>query len=154
MKVDFDYLCDIILHVSEVSENMETIASELRKRGITHDRTKFQELEFDAFVSTRDKFKKANYGSPEYQECVDQIKPAIDHHHSNNRHHPDFHPAGIKDMTLVDICEMISDWKAASRRSPSRKFEDTLDYNFKKYGIEGQLAKIITNTLTSMGWIN
>lgn len=65
MNKEFDFLCDTILHVSEVSENMEIIASELRKRGISHDRTKFQSLEFDAFVSTREQFKRANYGTPE-----------------------------------------------------------------------------------------
>ena len=58
-----DFLCDVLLHISEVKENLEVVSSELKKRGLAHDRTKLQELEFDAFVSTREKFKKANYGS-------------------------------------------------------------------------------------------
>lgn len=153
MDMKFDFLNDTILHVSEVQENLEIIASELRKRGFAHDRTKFQELEFDGFVSTREKFKKANYGSPEYQECIELTKPAVDHHYKNNRHHTGFHKEGINDMSLIDIIEMIADWKAAARRSPDKKLEDTLDYAIKKYKIEPQLAKILINTLTTLKWI-
>jgi len=153
MNNEFDFLCDTILHVSEVSENLECFLSELKKRGYAHDRSKFKELEFDAFVSTRDKFKKANYGSKEYKECVDIVKPAVDSHYKKNRHHTGFHKDGINDMTLIDIIEMICDWRAASRRSPDKKFEDTLDYAYNKYGIDKQLQRIINNTFKSMGWL-
>lgn len=154
MENTFDFLCDTILHVSEVQENLEIIASELRKRGFAHDRTKFQAIEFDAFVSTRNQFKKANYGSKEYQECVDAVKPAVDHHYQNNRHHTGYHINGVNDMTLIDVVEMICDWQAAARRSPDKKFEDTLDYAFKKYKIDDQLKGIIINTLKALDWIN
>jgi len=153
MNNEFDFLCDVILHVGEVSEALEEVASELRKRGMAHDRTKFQELEFDAFVSTRDKFKKANYGSKEYQECIDAVKPAVDHHYANNRHHTSFHGGTIDGMNLVDIIEMVCDWKAAVRRSPDKNLEDTLEYSFDKYGIGDQMQKIIVTTLEDLGWI-
>lgn len=154
MKPEFDFLTDTLLHIGEVQENLEVFAGQLRQRGLSHDRTKLQEPEFGAFVSTREKFKKANYGSPEYQECVDTVKPAVDHHYKNNRHHTGFHENGVYDMTLVDIVELVCDWKAAARRSPDKKLEDTLDYAFQKYGICGQLANIITNTLRDLGWIS
>ena len=154
MNATFDFLCDTILHVTEVQENLEVISSDLRRRGFAHDRTKFQEMEFDAFVSTRDKFKKANYGSREYKECTDVIKPAIVHHYENNRHHTGFHKNGINDMNLMDLCEMIADWKAAERRSPDKKLGDTLEYAFRKYEINDQLGKIIINTLKSLNWID
>ena len=153
MDNSLDFLCDVVLHISEVQENLETIASELRKRGFAHDRTKFQALEFDAFVSTRDKFKRANYGSKEYQECVDIVKPAVDHHYQNNRHHTGFHEYGINDMTLIDIIEMICDWQAAARRSPDKELKDTLDYAYKKYEIGEQFGRIIKNTFKELGWI-
>ena len=87
MIVEFEVLTDILQHISEVAENLEDIIHDLRKRGISHDRTKLEELEFDSFVKTRPKFKKVNYGSKEYQEFVEAIKPAIVHHYQNNRHH-------------------------------------------------------------------
>jgi hypothetical protein len=153
MDTQSDYLCDVLLHISEVKEYLEEIISELKKRGEAHDRTKLQEPEFDIFVSTREKFKKVNYGTPEYQECVELAKPAIEHHYKNNRHHTAFHQNGINDMTLVDIVEMIADWMAANRRSPDKELVDTLEYAKNKYGIDEQLFKIINNTLTEMGWI-
>lgn len=154
MNTELDLLCDQLLHVGEVSENLEQIASELRKRGIAHDRTKFQEGEFDAFVSTREKFKKANYGTPEYQECIDTIKPAIDHHYEHNRHHPDHYEEGVITMNLVDILEMLADWKAAARRNPDKRFEDTIMYAMKKAKMDVQLQNIVMLTLIDLGWIN
>ncbi len=153
MNMEHDFLCDTLLHMTEVSENLEALASELRKRGFAHDRTKLQELEFDGFVSTREKFKKANYGTPEYQECIDLTKPAVDHHYENNRHHTGFHKDGINNMNLIDVLEMIADWRAAARRSQDKKLVDTLNYAFKKNKIEPQLAKVITNTLNDMKWL-
>jgi hypothetical protein len=153
MTNELDFLCDAILHVSEVQENLEIVASILKQKGFAHDRTKFHELEFEAFVSTRDRFKKANYGSPEYQALVEEIKPAVDHHYQNNRHHTGFHENGIDDMNLIDIIEMICDWKAAERRSPDKKLKDTLEYAKNKYKIDTQLFKIIENTLNELGWI-
>jgi hypothetical protein len=152
MNNEMEVLTDIIQHISEVQENMELFSSALQRRGTAHDRSKLGAFEFDAFVSTREAFKKANYGSPEYQACVDAIKPAVDHHYANNRHHTGYHPRGINDMTLVDIIEMICDWKAAARRSPDKTFTETLDYAFQKYGINGQLQLILRNTFTAMGW--
>jgi hypothetical protein len=153
MNNEFDFLCETILHISEVKENLETISSDLLKRGHAHDRTKLQEPEFSAFVSTREKFKKANYGSKEYQECCDVIKSVVDHHYANNRHHTGFYKDGVTDMTLMDIMEMIADWKAAERRSPDSTLNDTLELTFKKHAIEGQLQKIITNTLGYLRWL-
>jgi len=153
MNMEFDFLCDTVLHIGEVAENLEEVASELKKRGLAHDRTKLQQLEFDGFVSTREKFKKANYGTPEYKECVELTRPAVNHHYENNRHHTGFHKNGLNDMTLIDIIEMIADWKAAARRSPDKTLKDTLDYAFKKYGFDAQMQTIVNNTLKQLGWI-
>jgi len=153
MDIALDVLCDTILHVSEIQEALEEMSSELRKRGLAHDRTKFQELEFDAFTSTRLRFKKVDYGTPEYKALVDEIKPVVDHHYANNRHHPNYHEHGINSMTLIDIAEMLADWKVAARRSPNNKFKDTLEFAFNKHGISKQLGQIIKNTLKELNWI-
>ena len=153
MNAEFEVLCDTITHIGEVQEAIEIVAGQLHQRGIAHDRTKLQELEFDTFVSTRPKFKKANYGTPEYQECIELAKPGVDHHYANNRHHTGFHKNGIDDMTLIDVIEMICDWKAAARRSPDKNLEDTLEYAFNKYEIGEQLARMILNTLSELKWI-
>ena len=145
--IEFDFLCDTLLHISEVAENLEEYAGELRRRGLAHDRTKLQEPEFSAFIGQRERFKKANYGTPEYEECMRIAKPAVDHHYQHNRHHTAFVANGINDMGLIDILEMVADWRAANRRSPDKELVDTLDYMQKKYGIGEQLMHILRNTL-------
>ena len=50
--------------------------------------------------------------------------------------------------------EMLADWKAAARRSPDKKFEDTLDYAKKKYGISDQLFGIMLNTFQRLVSLN
>ena len=152
MNTEFEVLTDTLMHISEVQENIEKLSGELRKRGIAHDRSKLMAVEFDGFVKSRPKFKKANYGTPEYQECVDMIKPSVEHHYKNNRHHTAYHENGIKGMNLIDVCEMVCDWVAASRRSPDQTLHDSLSYAFKKYEIDGVLQDIIKNTFKDFGW--
>jgi hypothetical protein len=41
----------------------------------------------------------------------------LKHHYSHNRHHPEFFGEdGVDGMTLVDLIEMLADWKAATER--------------------------------------
>ncbi len=151
MKVEFDFLTDTLIHISEVQEELERFRHELKVRGIIHDRSKLQEPEFSIFVSTREQFKKANYGTPEYAAVVKTASVAVDHHYKNNRHHTKYHPDGVYNMNLVDIIEMICDWKAASRRSPTKTFEESLEKCFERYNIVGQLKTVILNTLKDLG---
>ena len=153
MNTELEVLTDTIMHISEVQENLSQMRAILEARGISHDRTKFLAIEFDAFVKARPKFKKANYGSPEYQECVDMIKPSIEHHHANNRHHTAFHKGSFSDMNLFDVLEMLADWKAASRRSPDLSFADSLPKAFEKYSIPEDMQKHIMATLKYLKWI-
>jgi len=153
MKTEIEVLTDTLMHISEVQENLAEMRAILEKRGIAHDRSKLLAVEFDAFVSTRPKFKKANYGSPEYQECVDAIRPSIEHHYANNRHHTGFYDDGFAGMNLFDILEMLADWKAASRRSPDLSFADSLPKAFEKYSIPENMQKHIIATLEYLGWL-
>ncbi len=154
MKVEFDLLTDTLLHMREVDENMQKVIGELQQRASSHDNTKLQETEFDAFLTTREDFKKASYGTPEYQKCIDAIKPAIDHHYKHNRHHTQHTEKGVNGMTLIDLIEMLADWKAAERRAANKQtLEDTFSKACEKYGIKPQLAHILQNTLLSLGWI-
>ncbi|HDK27810.1 MAG TPA: hypothetical protein ENG48_12085 [Candidatus Atribacteria bacterium] len=153
MNIKLETLIDILLHISKVQENLSQVRAILKARGITHDRTKLLAIEFDAFVKARSKFKEANYGSPEYQECVNMIRPSIDHHHANNRHHTAFHKNGFSDMNLFDILEMLADWEAASRRNPDLPFADSLPKAFERYSIPLNVQRHIVATLKYLKWI-
>ena len=152
MQKEIIFLCDILNHVKDVQLYLEEIISELKKRGIIHDKSKFSDPEFSAFVNNVDKFKQVNYGSEEYNKLIEATKMAVDHHHKNNRHHTSYHKNGIMDMNLIDLIELICDWKAASVRSPNLTFHDSLDIAMKKYNIPPDIEKILRNTINHLGW--
>lgn len=152
MQVEFEVLLDVIRHVSEVRENLQEIVGDLERRGIAHDRTKFDDPEFSTFVATRPEFKKANYGTPEYEAVCKAAKVGVDHHYKHNRHHTAHHPNGIRDMNLMDLLEMLADWKAAARRSPDLTFHGSLPRAFKKYKIDKTLQELFINTVDYLGW--
>lgn len=45
---------------------------------------------------------------------VEQVKRAITHHVTSNRHHPEFY-ADPNDMSDVDLIEMVCDWTAMAQ---------------------------------------
>ena len=42
--------------------------------------------------------------------------PALQHHYEDNCHHPEHYRNGIHDMNMVDLIEMLCDWRAAIKR--------------------------------------
>jgi len=148
MQVEFEVLTDTIVHVSEVREHLQKMIDDLTVRGIVHDRSKFQEPEFSVFCGTREEFKKANYGTPEYEAVTKKAQVAVDHHYKHNRHHTAFHKNGVDDMNLLDLLEMLADWKAANRRSPDLTFLESLPRCYKKYGMDNTIIRLLENTIT------
>ena len=61
-------------------------------------------------------------------------------------HHPQFHPNGVSDMTLMDVVEMFCDWKAAVERTKDGNFDKSLEINEKRFNIAPQLINIFKNT--------
>ena len=74
------------------------------------------------------------------------MKPALDHHYANSRHHPEHFPKGINDMNLVDIMEMICDWKASSERQKDGNLLKSIEMNAQRFGYDDQLKQIFINT--------
>lgn len=145
-------LTDLIRHIAEVQGYLSEVTADLIQRGIAHDLSKYEEVEFDSFVETRPRFKNANYGTPEYKAITEEIRPAIDHHYSVNRHHTKFFKTGFAGMNLIDILEMLADWRAASRRSPILTFLDSLPKAFEMYKIPANMQEHILATLKYLKW--
>lgn len=59
----------------------------------------------------------------------------------------------INDMHLVDLLEMLADWKAATQNHPKvlGNMENSLSYAVTKYKISPQLAQILWNTVMEFG---
>lgn len=133
-------------HIEAVRNHINTVIRELLIRGEQHDQTKLQAPEVEVFDKFTPKLRGLTYGSPEYKACMEQMKPAIEHHNAHNRHHPEHHAHGIKDMTLIDLMELLCDWKAASMRHNDGNILKSIELNQKRFKYTKELRLILENT--------
>ena len=143
-------LYETLKHIRRVQEILSTFATELLARGNEHDASKLEEPELSLFSEHTSKLQKLQYGSPEYQESLNALKPALEHHYARNRHHPEHHKNGIDDMTLQDLIEMFCDWKAASERQNNGNILKSIETNGERFQMSEQLIRIFENTAREM----
>jgi len=56
-------------------------------------------------------------------------------------------------MTLVDLVEMLADWKAATERSDTGDLRKSLEIQRESFGLSNQLVMILRNTAEHFGWL-
>lgn len=134
-------------HIIQVAKNLDKIRQEILLRIFKHDRSKLESPEVEIFDVYTEKLKGSIYGSDEYKQMLKEMQPALDHHYANNRHHPEFHKNGIKDMDLIDIIEMLCDWKAATLRHADGCILKSIELNQKRFGYSDELKQIFINTI-------
>jgi hypothetical protein len=79
------------------------------------------------------------------------MKPALDNHYANNRHHPEhFGEAGILGMNLIDLLEMLLDWKASSGRHSNGNIWRSIEINQRRFGYSDELKGILQNTIRDL----
>lgn len=137
---------DTIKHIENVRRFIKLITDKLTIRGINHDKPKLESPEVEIFTEYTPKLAASTYGSPEYNEFLSEMRVALEHHYSNCRHHPEHFAKGINDMNLVDIVEMLCDWKAASMRHNDGNLLKSIEINAKRFGYDDQLKQIFINT--------
>lgn len=138
-------------HIRIVSRYVNKIVHELIYRGNWHDHTKLQNPEAEGFATVFEKMKDVEYGSKEYEECKNSITDTIQHHYEYNRHHPEHFENGIDDMSIVDLVEMLCDWKAASKKNKKGSLEKSINVCCEKYNISPQLKNILINSIPFFG---
>ena len=137
-------------HIEKVRKYIRFITDRLTTRGVNHDASKLESPEVELFAENGGYLQNLTYGSEEYQKNLEILKPALDHHYAYNRHHPQHFPNGIEDMTLIDIVEMIADWKAASERQHDGNLLVSIEKNAKRFNIDDQLKQILINTAKTL----
>ena len=133
-------------HIHRVRNLLNRVAVQLLERGEVHDQTKLDSPEVEAFAEYTKKLATSTYGSDEYKGYLEAIKPALDHHYAHNRHHPEHFKNGVDDMNLIDIIEMLCDWKAASERHNDGNIRKSIEVNADRFGLSPQMVKILENT--------
>lgn len=137
---------DTFRHIERVRNLLNLCIVELIKRGELHDQTKLAPPEVEYFAEYTPKLAQSTYGSEEYNGYLKAIKPALEHHYAHNRHHPEHHKNGVDDMNLLDIIEMLCDWKAASERHNNGNIRKSITINADRFGLSPQLVRIMENT--------
>lgn len=114
---------------SLTNENYKNNYDELYLRVISHDYSKLDDEEFEAY---------RNYFYPNEDEVKNEedFNKAWEHHYKNNSHHPEYY--GKNKMPEIDILEMIIDWEAmaikfggsAKEFYESKKKQELIDNEF------------------------
>jgi len=152
------------------------VIRELTNREANHDASKLEGPEREIFDEYTPKLRDTTYGSDEYKGYLEGMGPALDHHYANNRHHPEhfnyyecngcFKRFGempncckycgysqftirsdISQMNLIDIVEMLCDWKAATLRHADGDIHKSIDFNKTRFGFSDEMAQVLHNTV-------
>ena len=143
----YDSREDTKQHIQQVRVFIEKIAEAIVDRGEYHDQSKLQSPEKEIFDEYTPKLAETTYGSEEYKTRLEEMKVALKHHYSKNRHHPEYHPNGIHDMNLVDLIEMLCDWKAATMRHNDGDIMKSIELNQERFGYDDGIKQLMINTV-------
>ena len=148
----YDSRPDTIAHATRVRQLLVPVIEELDERSRVHDASKTQPPELAIFDEFTPKLRDSTYGSDEYKGFLKDMGEALSHHYANNRHHPEYHKNGITGMTLIDLVEMLADWKAAGERHADGSMGRSLRVNKERFNISDDLLAILDNTALHFGW--
>ena len=152
--MNYDSTKDTKEHISKVQELGQKIFANLHYRFLKHDESKLKTPEKEVFDEFTPKLKDSTYGSSEYKDYLNEMSFALEHHYQFNKHHPEHWAEGIKDMSLIDLIEMIVDWKAATLRHDNGDILKSIELNQERFGYGDELKQIFINTISEMKWEN
>lgn len=133
-------------HIENVRKYIRFMIDKIDNRGVKHDASKLETPEVELFAEHTLTLANMSYGSDEYKESLEKLRPALEHHYASNRHHPEHFVNGVNDMTLIDIIEMFCDWKASTLRHNDGNLLKSIEINAERFNIDSQLTEIFMNT--------
>lgn len=138
-------------HIDKVRRYIRFFTDKLTDRAEKHDASKMGDIEAPIFAAHTANLSNIEFGSEEYKKELEALKPALDHHYKYNRHHPQyFGEEGINGMNLIDIVEMLADWRASVERTQNGDIFKSIEINAERFGIDEQFKKILINTARMM----
>jgi hypothetical protein len=148
--IPYDSTKDTVAHIQNVRTKIMKVVNDLIDRAFCHDATKLESPEKEVYDKYTQGLRALEYGSSAYRDTLRKMQVGLDHHFSHNRHHPEFFADGINGMNLVDLVELLCDWKAAGERhvdKPTDIFK-SIEINAERFKIDSQLKQILLNTAT------
>lgn len=136
---DLKALVEMIEHNTVVRQNLSMISMAIEARAIVHDLSKFSLDEFESFVELKKIARTHPYGSVEYDLSM-KNNQAITLHFARNTHHPEHHHNGVVDMSLLDMIEMVCDWKATNevrlrKNETAISWEESMELQRKRFSL-------------------
>jgi hypothetical protein len=148
-----DSTADTLEHIGQVRNRLATVIAELVWRQRDHDSSKLAEPEKAMFDRFTPRLRNATYGSPQYERSRAAMGDALEHHYTHNRHHPEHFADGIGGMNLVDVIEMLADWKAATARVTDGDLDRSITQNAERFGYGPEFETLLRNTARDLGWL-
>lgn len=147
-EMTYDSRPETYKHIHQVQERLAAVIRELTVRMMRHDLSKLESPEKEIFDEFTPQLAGMTYGSDEYKASLAKMRPAIEHHNANNRHHPEhFGEQGMRGMNLIDVVEMLCDWKAATLRHNDGDIVRSIEINQQRFGYSDDLKQIMLNTV-------
>ena len=148
-------------HIKTVRRMIWIFVKALFKRALKHDASKLQSMEKETFDIYTPKLKNCTYGSDEYKEFLKEMDTALQNHYFHNPHHPEHHlmfpehncgvtHSVLERMSLIDIVEMLMDWKAASMRHTDGDIMKSIDINQKRFSYSKEWSMVFKNTIEQL----
>lgn len=146
----YDSREDTLKHIQNVREKIMDVISNLLSRAKHHDASKLESPEKEYYDKYSPLLRTIEYGSDEYKATLKEMQVGIDHHYACNSHHPEYYVDGINGMNLLDLVEMICDWKAAGERHKDKPTDilKSIEINAERFKMDDQLKQILLNTAT------
>ncbi len=122
------------------------IINELENRKKEHDKSKLDSPIKEALDIWTPRLAGSTYLSDEYKFFLKELNSALAIHYKLSPHHPEHFKNGIKGMTLIDVCEMLADWKAATLRHNNGNIFESIVRNKERFNFSLELRDIFLNT--------
>lgn len=124
-----------------VQSLVRRISYRLMSRADVHDLSKFSPDELGGMIAIDRIADEKGLNSPEYMAALSG--PAIQLHHSRHSHHPEYHQNGIRSMSLLDLIEMVCDWKAANQLRGHPEWNESVNMMTERLNLPGEYLLLI-----------
>lgn len=151
--MSYDSRPETLEHIDQVRGFLSQVIGKLTARSDDHDKSKLVEPEVEVFDQFTPRLAESTYGSDEYKGFLKEMAPALDHHYAVNDHHPEHFPNGIMDMDLLQVVEMLCDWKAATMRHADGDLFNSIQYNAARFGYGDEIRHLLLRTAGNLGWL-
>lgn len=152
--MDYDSRPDTYVHIAVVRGYLLQIAYLLTMRGHDHDLSKLSQPELEVFDEYTPKLKATTYDSEEYRHYLRGMNIGLEHHYAVNDHHPEHFFNGIYEMDLIQLIEMLADWKAATLRHEDGNLRTSIEKNQERFRYDNNMKNLLLRTAEHLGWLD